>query len=175
MKVQIVNELDLAPALDQEIAQLLARAFDTDFGGRSYFRQRHHQRLIARIDGTLAGHVALTYRSIALGGQMFPIIGLAEVATDDAFRGQGVARGLITRAIETARHSNAQFALLFGDPAHYQRYGFEVAENNLRYLELDSGVSESVQTVIDPSFMQIATGDTRWDAQAEIDLMGHMF
>jgi predicted N-acetyltransferase YhbS len=175
MIIQSIAELDLSPALDQEIAQLLERAFDTDFGGRSYFRQRHHQRLIARIDGVLAGHVALTCRSIALNGKMVPIVGLAEVATDTAFRGQGVARGLITRAIEIAGQSNAQFALLFGDAAHYKRYGFAVSQNRLRYLDLVDGVSKSVQSATDPTFMQVATGDAIWDSRADIDLMGHMF
>lgn len=175
MDIQTIPELDLSPAVDAEIATLLDAAFDTDFGGRSYFRQRHHLRLIARVDGVLAGHVALTYRVIRNKGQLIPVIGLAEVATDPAFRGQGVARALIMQALAVAASSDAAFALLFGDPAHYRRYGFETARNPLRHLDLENGVSRSVETVTDPGFMVAVTGDIAWNDDTEVDLMGHMF
>ena len=175
MDIQTVHELDISPALDREIAQLLQQAFDTDFGGRSFFQQRHHLRLIARIDGAMAGHVALTYRMIGQDGKMIPVIGLAEVATDVAFRGQGVARGLITASLDIARAGAAEFALLFGDPAHYHRYGFQSAANSLRSLDLENGISKGIKIAPDDSFMVAATGDTHWDPSAEVDLMGRKF
>ena len=175
MNIDIVNEIDLAPALDQEIAALLHQAFGAEFGGRSFYQQRHHLRLIARIDGAMAGHVALTYRGIGQNGKMIPIIGLAEVATDIAYRGQGVARSLVKKALDIARASAAEFALLFGDPAHYHRYGFHSAANSLRSLDLENGVSRGIKVTTDDSFMVAATGDTKWDPLAEVDLMGRKF
>ena len=38
MNIDIVNEIDLAPALDQEIAALLHQAFGAEFGGRSFYQ-----------------------------------------------------------------------------------------------------------------------------------------
>lgn len=175
MDIQAIAELDLCAAVDAEIAALLATAFDTEFGGRSYFRQRHHLRLIARVDGRLAGHVALTYRVIQMNDLLIPVLGLAEVATDPAFRGQGVARALIANALTIATKSDASFALLFGDPAHYSRYGFQTAKNQLRHFDLEHGTSLAVKTVTDPGFMVAKTGDIVWDDQTEVDLMGHMF
>ncbi|SFR51574.1 Predicted N-acetyltransferase YhbS [Yoonia tamlensis] len=175
MDIEIVNEIDLSPAQDQEIAALLHEAFGAEFGGRSFFQQRHHLRLIARIDGKMAGHVALTYRVIGQGGKMIPILGLAEVATDKTYRGQGVARTLVTKSLDIASDSPAEFALLFGDPAHYHRYGFQAAVNSLRSLDLENGVSKGIKIGPDDSFMVVATGQTTWDPQAEVDLMGRKF
>jgi len=175
MDIEIVNEIDLSPAQDQEIAALLHEAFGAEFGWRSFFQQRHHLRLIARTDGKMAGHVALTYRVIGQGGKMIPIVGLAEVATDKSYRGQGVARTLVTKSLDIARGSPAEFALLFGDPVHYHRYGFHTAANSLRSLDLENGVSKGIKVAPDDCFMIAATGDAIWNSLAEVDLMGRKF
>ena len=175
ISIETINELDLTPQTDAEIAALLMAAFDSGFGGRSYYRQRHHLRLLARDGDVLAGHVALLYRAIQSRGQLIPIIGLAEVATASTHRGQGIARTLITQSLQIAQDSQAQFALLFGDPAHYSRYGFRTAQNQLRQLDLKDGHSSAVKTAPDSGFMVAPTGHVDWDDTAEIDLMGHEF
>ncbi|KJZ21126.1 GNAT family N-acetyltransferase [Loktanella sp. S4079] len=175
LTVETINELDLTPQADAEIAALLMDAFDAGFGERSFYRQRHHLRLLARDGEVLAGHVALLYRVVQANGVLIPIIGLAEVATADTHRGQGIARKLVTRSLDIAKRSQAQFALLFGDPNHYSRYGFRVAPNPLRHLDLWDGKSRGIKTAPDSEFMVAQTGDQVWIDEGEVDLMGHVF
>ena len=50
MLIQTIPEWHLGPPDNAEIAALLARCFDSDFGGRSYFSQRHHWPETAALD-----------------------------------------------------------------------------------------------------------------------------
>jgi len=98
MLIEKIPEWDLSSQDDAEIAALLARCFPTDFGGRSYFIQHHHLRLVVR-QPQIIGHMALVLRSVQLGDRLVSIAGLAEVATDPAHRGQGIAAQLLQAAI----------------------------------------------------------------------------
>lgn len=69
MGIARLNEWDLTPQLEAEIAGLLRDGFGNNFGGRSYFQQRHHIRFTARKNGANQGHMALGYRNVRLDGR----------------------------------------------------------------------------------------------------------
>jgi predicted N-acetyltransferase YhbS len=159
MKVETIPEVRLTPAQDAEIAALLARCFTTDFGGRSYFQQRHHLRLVARDPG-LVGHVALTLRAIRAGGVLTDIAGLAEVATDPAHRGKGIAATLLQAAIAEAKASPAQF---------------QSVHNPITWIDLTGARMGTVHSERAQSLMVLPLRDKEWDAIAPLDLMGNLF
>ena len=95
MVVEVHPARALPAPVGAEIAARLARCFETDFGGRSFFTQPYHLRRVKRRYGKLVGHMALLLRSVLLGDRRMSIAALAEVATDPDHRSQGIAAGLL--------------------------------------------------------------------------------
>lgn len=175
MQVDRIPEWALTPADEAQIVALLAQAFDTDFGGRSFFQQRHHLRLLARDGDRLVGHIALLWRAVRLGGNLITVAGLAEVATDPARRAEGIASHLLHVAIAEARASNAAFLVLFGTAALYEANGFRPAANPMRWIDLTGArLGETRQKKI--RYLKVLPlGDQAWDDSAELDLLGSLF
>ena len=97
MKIERIEELRLSKADDAAIAALLNASFETNFGQRSFFEQRHHLRLLIRENNTVIGHMGISIRAIQMGPTLLTIAGLGDVATDINYRGQGIATRLMQR------------------------------------------------------------------------------
>jgi predicted N-acetyltransferase YhbS len=174
MQVETIPEMRLTRAEDAEIASLMARCFPTDFGGRSFYQQRHHLRLVAR-DPHLVGHVALTIRAIRVAGVLTDIAGLAEVATDPDHRGKGVAASLLQAAITEAKASPADFLLLFGTAGLYAAAGFQPVHNPMTWIDLTGARMGAVHSQPAKSLMVLPLGERPWNASAPLDLLGNLF
>lgn len=170
-----IEDLRLSAQDEAAIAALLEASFGTDFGGRSYFMQRHHVRLVQRTDGRIIGHVGLTYRSVRQGARLIPVIGLADVATDPGHRGQGVAARLLQAAIAEARDSPAEFVLLFGTARLYAAAGFAPAGNRLRFVDLTDARTGAADEVSGSDLMVLSVRGGDWDGVEPVDLVGHLF
>ena len=175
MILETIHETDLTATDEAQISALLNRAFASDYGDRSYYKQRPHLRLVARHDGRIVGHLCLVMRDIRLGEALCPIIGVGDVATDPDFRGAGTASRLLDRAIDLARASPARFMVLFGDRPLYAGHGFVKAGNRLTYPMLDEVRTHGVITLVDPGLMVLPLRESRWDFAAPVDLVGHIF
>lgn len=175
MEIERLEEMHLCSADEAAIADLLRRCFSTDFAGRSYFMQRHHLRIVARDGGRITGHIGLCYRSVRQGDALIPVMGVADVATDPARRGEGIASGLLREAIVVARGSGATFMLLFGDAGLYAAHGFLAAENPLRYVELDDAMTGECRDGDSDGLMVLPLRDEAWDERIATDLLGHKF
>lgn len=174
MQIETLPEWSLSPADEAEIAALLARSFETDFGGRSFFTQRHHLRIVARTD-RIIGHMALTLRAVRLGEDLVNIAGLADVATDGAYRGQGVAATLLQKAIAEARNSPAQFLLLFGTARLYAAAGARPIANPLLSVDLAGARSQGLSAESDGTLMMLPLHGAAWHDQRPLDLLGPKF
>jgi predicted N-acetyltransferase YhbS len=179
MQIEIIHEVNLTKADDAAIGALLSHAFgqigDDDFEGRSYHKQRHHLRVLGRVDDHLVGHIALTFRMVTLGCETLPVIGLAEVATHPDHSGKGVATALLEEAMRLASGTQAEFILLFGDHPIYTRRGFRPVQNELRYVGIEGGRTGTVITRATKHLKVMALGDQKWDDAASLDLLGHIF
>lgn len=175
MQIDRIPEWRLTPADEAQIVALLARAFTTDFGGRSFFQQRHHLRLLARDGGAVVGHVAILFRAIRLGNDLVTIAGLAEVATDPDRRGEGIAARLLAEAIAEARASNAAFLTLFGTAGLYAGAGFRPVRNPLIWAEMTGAHTGGVCRDRAESLMVLPLGPRDWDEAVEVDLLGNLF
>lgn len=170
LAIERIAEWQMSARDEAAIADLLARCFTTDFGGRSFFCHHHHLRLVIR-DGGIIGHMALVLRSVLLAGRRVSIAGLAEVATDPAHRGQGIAASLLRAAIAEAKASPAEHLLLFGEAALYAAHGFRPVTNPLAHVDV---TGNRVVTAGDDNLMVLPLRETPWP-MGPIDLRGPVF
>jgi predicted N-acetyltransferase YhbS len=69
-------------------------------------------------------HVGLYWRTVGVGGQDVEVLGLGLVCTDPAYRLQGFASALIDAAHQLGVSRGIRYAMLWGDPAFYGRFGY---------------------------------------------------
>lgn len=175
MQVEHISEMTLSGADDAAIADLLSCAFDTDFGGRSFYKQRHHLRLVVRDGPQIIGHMALCFRAIRMGDSLVDIVGLAEVATHPDHRNKGIASTLMTHAVQAAKTSTADFFVLFGNQRLYPATGFVRRPNTMKYVVMDGAKTGPVQTVPNNALMVMELHEKVWDDSALIDWLGPLF
>ncbi|SHH08892.1 Predicted N-acetyltransferase YhbS [Cognatiyoonia sediminum] len=175
MQVERIHELDLTSEDEAQIADLMARCFETDFGGRSFFQQRHHLRLALRDEGKIVAHMALDFRVIRLGEDLCDAVGLAEVATDPTYRGKGLATVLMNAAVEEAKASLADFFVLFGDRPIYAGHGFRTVPNHAIYTTMEGARSGKVVQRPTGALMVLPLRGKPWNDSVVVDLMGHKF
>ena len=164
----------LTAADEAQIASLLARCFATDFGGRSFFQTRQHLRLVHR-QGPIVAHMALQFRAMRLGDRLITVAGLADVATDPARRGQGLASGLLQVALAEATASPAEYVLLFGTAKLDLAAGFRPVPNPLIWVEMRDAVTRRIHHAPADSLMVLPLRGQPWDDTAPLDLLGNFF
>ena len=83
-----------------------------------------------------------------------PALMLGPLTVDPAFRGRGIAAGLVSRSLDAARASGHGLVMLVGDEPYYRRFGFTrtpagrlvmpgpVDAARVLWCELVSGASE---------------------------------
>jgi predicted N-acetyltransferase YhbS len=174
MEIERIPEWMLNEADDREIAGLLARCFDTDFGGRSFFQVRQHLRLVHR-QGRIVCHMGLQFRAMRLGERLITVAGLADVATDPELRGQGLASRLLRVAMAEAKASPAEFFLLFGTAKLYPAAGFRPVRNRMIWTDMEGAVTGAVHRAPSDGLMVLALGRSAWDETATLDLLGSTF
>ncbi len=175
MTVERIEEVRLGRVDDRQIAALLADSFTTDFGGRSHFEQRPHLRFVRREEGRIVGHIGYFFRSVRQGERLFAVAGLGDVACAPDWRGRGVASGLLQAAIAEARLGSAAFVLLFGDAALYGAAGFVAAPNGIRVVGMGDARTGQIATRANAKLMVLSLANHVWDAETEVDLLGHAF
>ena len=174
MQIERIEEMRLSAGDEAGITALMARAFDTDFAGRSFFMQRHHVRLVIRGQGVI-GHIAVGFRSVRQGKSLISAATLSEVATDPERRGEGLASALLRAAIAEARQSLAEFTLLFGESGLYAGHGFDPVQNRLRFVDMEGATTGVVRDQPGVHLMVLALTGRDWDAETPVDLLGHPF
>jgi GNAT superfamily N-acetyltransferase len=172
---EVIADWDLGAADEAQIQRLLALCFSTDFGGRSYFQQRPHFRLVWREGGQIIGHMAVMMRAIRLGGDLVDVAGLADVATHPDHRGKGIAAALLQAAIGQLRATQAQYFLLFGTAGLYGAHGFAPASNELTYIDMRGAVTGAVHRQRSQELRVLPLRGQAWPVDAPVDLLGHLF
>ena len=172
--IEPLPEIGLSRTDEAAIAALLATCFPTDYGGRSFYTQRPHLRLVWR-EGVILSHLALFYRAVRLGGVLVDVIGVGDVATAPEARGRGLATGLMTQAVAMARASEARFGMLVGARGLYDRAGFLPAPNPCTHVGMTGAKTGRVTRAKNPFLRILPLGDRDWPGQVELDLMGPLF
>lgn len=174
--MEAISEQLLTYADEAAIAQLLARCFRTDFGGRSFFQTRHSWRHVIRRDDRIIAHLAVQLRAVRLGDALLTIAGIADVATDPGYRGQGHAAMLLKAALATTRKSVAHHVLLFGTSKLYPAAGFRPTRNPLTYLDMTGGWTGALCRDRAEEHLQVLDiAGATWHETKPLDLLGGLF
>ncbi len=119
--------------------------------------------LVAEADGRVVGHVAFSPVTLSDGSQGWYGVGPISVLPECQRRGIGTA--LMREGLSRLRALGAEGCILVGDPAYYERFGFQslpdlthegVPRENVLTLPLGRTRARGVVT-FHPAFM--ATGD----------------
>lgn len=175
-----VAETALSQTQEKAIADLIAPIYArVDFGGRSFFQQRHSHRLMVwakdENSETLVAHMALTYRVVRLGDDLWDVMGIAEVATKASHRRQGLASTMLERAEALAQMRGADALLLFGTEGIYTQARFERARNPVRYVDMRGCRTGDIVETTNHALMVRGLRQTVWDDRKTLDLMGAIF
>ncbi len=111
-----------------------ASAFPTD--GEARLVERLHSAgratvsLVARWNGTVAGHIAFSPVSVVgPSGAVAEGLGLAPVAVLPEHQRRGIGSALVRGGLDACRRCGAGFAVVLGHPEYYPRFGFRVASD----------------------------------------------
>ncbi len=78
---------------------------------------------VAEIDGEIIGHIAISPVQVSSGATGW--FGLGPVSVHPDHQRNGIGRALVTQALAELKSMGAAGCVLLGDPAYYQRFGFQ--------------------------------------------------
>ncbi|MEN0613325.1 N-acetyltransferase [Klebsiella indica] len=115
-----------APGIDA----LLRRTFSSDAEAQLVHGLREDGMitlgLVATDDeGQVVGYVA--FSPVSIEGEDLQWVGLAPLAVDESYRGQGIGRQLVYEGLDSLNEFGYAAVVTLGDPAFYGHLGFEPA------------------------------------------------
>lgn len=99
-------------------------------------------------EGQVIGYVA--FSPVAVEGEELQWVGLAPLAVDERYRGQGIGRQLVYEGLDSLNEFGYAAVVKLGDPDLYRRFGFESAARfDLRCRWPDSAEAFQVHRLAD--------------------------
>jgi GNAT superfamily N-acetyltransferase len=118
--LQVIEEARMSPAMDRAIRQLLCTCFPAD--AEAYARRRawHDSTptytVVSRRGGLVVGHLGIVVRTVACGDVQVTVAGVQSFCVAEPYRGTGLSRHLMVRALDEALRRGIRFGLLFCVP-----------------------------------------------------------
>lgn len=108
--IEICAARNLAPEQQEEVDEW----FQLEFGHIPYQWTPPDWRVLARVEDTLIGHLAIIERRVvSVDGQPIPIAGIGGVMTRLAWRGRGIASAMLEQTVAFIKNElAAEFCLL---------------------------------------------------------------
>ncbi|MDF3301452.1 GNAT family N-acetyltransferase [Streptomyces tropicalis] len=106
-----------------------------------------------RLDGRLVAHAGLRRIPVRLGGAATEVIGVGGVAVAPDVRGRGLARTVVTSALDHARTTGPSYGLLFCRPelvALYRRLGRRTVDREVLVEQPEGPVVMPLRTMWTP-------------------------
>ena len=83
--------------------------------------------LVAKVDGTVVGHIAISPVSVSDGATGWYGLGPLSVAPE--YQRRGIGSRLVGEALRLLRERGAAGCVLLGEPRYYNRFGFRIDPN----------------------------------------------
>ena len=120
--------------------------------------------LVAECDGQVVGHIMFSPVTIAPAQSAFNGIGLAPVAVLPQLQKRGIGSHLICEGLEQCRKAEYDIAVVLGDHAFYERFGFSRAGDY--GLGNEYGVDEDFMAVeLSEGALAQATGTAKYQPE----------
>ena len=128
MLIRVEIPID-APGIDA----LLRRSFESDAEAKLVHDLREDGFLTLVLvatddEGQVIGYVA--FSPVDVQGEDLQWVGMAPLAVDEKYRGQGLARQLVYEGLDSLNEFGYAAVVTLGDPALYSRFGFELAAHH---------------------------------------------
>ncbi len=128
MLIRVEIPID-APGIDA----LLRRSFESDAEAKLVHDLREDGFLTLGLvatddEGQVIGYVA--FSPVDVQGEDLQWVGMAPLAVDEKYRGQGLARQLVYEGLDSLNEFGYAAVVTLGDPALYSRFGFELAAHH---------------------------------------------
>ncbi|MCT9075700.1 GNAT family N-acetyltransferase [Streptomyces fulvoviolaceus] len=110
-----------------------------------------------REQGRLVAHAGLVEVTVSVGGELIRVMGLGGVIVAPDLRGHGLARLVVTAAVEHARGTGAEFGLLFCWPDRmplYRKLGWRALDGSMQVEQPDGPVG----TPLRPMWIPLVEG-----------------
>ena len=176
MKFAVHNSADSPdPIRDSAVAGLLDACFDGAHGGRTFFKQVPHQRVLAWSGDDLVGHVGMDLRVVRVGGVTVSVLGIVDLCVAPAARKQGIGAALLQGAEERAEGQS--FSLAMADDSRlYRRAGYSrINAADVTFLAIeDLRCHGVIRRDLSEVFMVKPLAGDAWP-DGPIDALGHLF
>ncbi|MBK7408778.1 MAG: GNAT family N-acetyltransferase [Saprospirales bacterium] len=175
-QIRRIEEYQLSPTLQQEIAGLLGRAFPGYPSGQTYFQQLPSFRFLATRAQQLVGHLAVAHRMINAGGTPAFVFGVCDLCVDPLFQHQKIGSILLDALEEEAVRFPVDFIVLVAtEPEFYATKGFIPFENPSRWVSIkDHKTVGLMQQPIPGGLLVKSLTGKKW-GDGVVDLLGTMF
>lgn len=112
---------------------MLRRSFESDAEAKLVHDLREDGFLTLGLvatddEGQVVGYVA--FSPVDVQGEDLQWVGMAPLAVDENYRGQGLARQLVYEGLDSLNEFGYAAVVTLGDPALYSRFGFELAAHH---------------------------------------------
>jgi putative acetyltransferase len=118
--------------------------------------------LVAEENETLVGHILFSPVTIEHNPQEISAAGLAPLAVLPTFHGKGIGGKLITSGLDKCRALGIQAAVVLGDPAYFQRYGFSRANGFQLLCEYDAPPDCFMALELSPAALHNCSGKVKY-------------
>jgi putative acetyltransferase len=83
--------------------------------------------LVAEEEGTIVGHLMLSWLAASVEGRKLSALALAPVAVLPDRQGRTIGSRLVRAGVVAARETGAEAIIVLGHPGYYPRFGFSAA------------------------------------------------
>jgi putative acetyltransferase len=118
------------PSDYQAITEVNIQAFEQENEAHLVEQIRHSDRyipelsLVAELDGTVVGHILLSYIDL-VGEETLQVLGLAPLAVRPKLQRQGIGSALVLAGLAHADVMGEALVIVLGHPQFYYRFGFK--------------------------------------------------
>jgi putative acetyltransferase len=116
---------DDRPAILAVVAAAFGRSLEARLVEAVWMSDRVGFGFVAEDDGSVIGHVLLSYVDVLPSQSL--LLQVAPLAVAPERQGQGVGSALMRAALEEADQRSERVVLIEGNPAYYERFGFTSA------------------------------------------------
>jgi GNAT superfamily N-acetyltransferase len=164
-QIEVHPEGDLSSQNQAELEDWFSR----EFGHTPYRWASPDWYVVALLDSILVSRLGIVERSVAAGVHIVPVGGVSGVITHREWRGRGIARAVLGRAIEfIASRLGVDFALLLCRQEivpFYARLGWKLTQGATMFLQPTGKVVYPKLTMV------YECGERRWP-DGDVDLCG---